>query len=259
MIGRIATFRIFSVPGLLLLAVLPAAPAAPSSGDLLRAADAARHPIEEGILTIRATVTGRAADGADPGPPAVSDIEVFVRGAADTLAVFRSGPLAGRRILDAGGRTWLIVPGAKRPIPVSASQRLMGGASIGDLARLRFADDFDASVRPDEEPIDGVPCRVLDLDARSRRAPYGGGALWVGAADSLPRRARLDLPSGKPGKELRFAFRAARGARPRLDRMEIDHLLAAEGVTHTTLTLLDAAARPLDAALFTPAGAGALP
>src|SRR6185369_2643635 len=110
---------------------------------------------------------------------------------ADTLAVFRSGPLAGRRILDAGGRTWLIVPGAKRPIPVSASQRLMGGASIGDLARLRFADDFTAAARPEQEPIESVPCRVLDLVARRAGAPYGGGALWVGAADSLPRLARL--------------------------------------------------------------------
>ncbi|HUD72027.1 MAG TPA: hypothetical protein VMQ62_08700, partial [Dongiaceae bacterium] len=122
---------------LLLLAAPRALPATPSPEALLRAADAARHPIEEGVLSIRATVTGR-----EPGPPAVSDVEVYVRGAADTLAVFRSGPLAGRRILDAGGKTWLIVPGAKRPIPVSAAQRLMGGASIGDLARLRFADDF---------------------------------------------------------------------------------------------------------------------
>ncbi|HUD71514.1 MAG TPA: outer membrane lipoprotein-sorting protein, partial [Dongiaceae bacterium] len=138
-------------------------------------------------------------------------------------------------------------------------QRLMGGASIGDLARLRFADDFTAAARPEEEPIDSVACRVLDLVARRHGAPYGGGALWVGAADSLPRLARLNLPSGKPAKEMRFTYRENRGAAPHLDRMEIDHLLAAEGLVHTTLALLDVAPRPLDAALFTPAGAGALP
>ncbi len=252
--GGARSMKMIGGLALLLLAAPRALPAAPSPEALLRAADAVRHPIEEGVLTLRATVTGR-----DPGPPAVSEVEVYVRGDADTLAVFRSGPLAGRRILDAGGRTWLIVPGAKRPIPVSASQRLMGGASIGDLARLRFADDFTAAARPEEEPIENVPCRVLDLVARRAGAAYGGGALWIGVADSLPRLARLNLPSGKPAKEMRFTFREAHGATPRLDRMEIDHLLAAEGVEHTTLALLDVAPRPLDAALFTPAGAGALP
>jgi hypothetical protein len=254
MIHRVAwKFRIVPWLGLALVAASPVAGVSPVPDDLLRAADAARHPIEEGVLTIRATVTGRT-----PEPPAVSDIEVYVRGGADALTVFRTGPLAGRRILDAGGKTWLIVPGSKRPIPIGAGRRLMGGAAIGTLARLRFADDFDAAARPGGESIDGVRCLVLDLTARRAQAPYAGGALWIGAADSLPRRARFTLPSGKPAEEVRFTFRAARGASQRLEGMEIDHLLAPDAGTHTRLDLVAATPRPLDAGLFTPAGAGGL-
>lgn len=253
-IGEAAFTWMAACCGAALLAATRAAGGAADPAALLRAADAACHPIEEGVLTLRATVIGTA-----PEPASISDVEVYVRGAADSLSIFRGGPLAGRRILTAGDRTWLLVPGSKRAIPVSASQRLMGGASIGDVAALRYADQFNAVERPGEETVEGVSCRVLDLAAKSRRAGFGGGVLWVGVRDGLPRRARLTLRSGKPAKEVRYDFRAAPGGAAALERITIDHLLPSEGVVRTTLDMVAAAHRPLDAALFSPAGAGALP
>ncbi len=46
---------------------------------------------------------------------------------------------------------WLIVPGAQNAVPITPNQRLLGGASFGDVARLRFAEDFTAEVRPETE------------------------------------------------------------------------------------------------------------
>jgi len=216
---------------------------------LLRAADAAMHPIGEGILKVRATVT-RVGES-----PAVSLADVYVQGRDRVLCVFRDGPMAGRRILTAGERTWLIVPGSARAIPVSAGQRLLGGASIADVARLRFDLDFDAAPREADENVGDTPCAVLDLRARSRAAPYAAATLWVGRADGLARRSLLFLPSGRPAKEVLFTEYHRGPAGPVLARLRILHRLPSEQGMETDLELLSFAAEPIDAAVFTPDGA----
>jgi len=227
-------------------ATTPVPGAEPAPEALLRAADAPRRVIEEGAIHVRATVE-------EPGAgPVVSDLEVFVRGEDQVLCVFRRGPFAGRRILSVGSKVWLLFPDTTRPVPVSASQRLLGGASIADVARLRFAADFEATLRPEREEAGGASCYVLDLKARDRKVPYASGVLWVGAADRLPRRAVFRLRSGIDAKEVRFQRyeRTARGSA--LRREEIVHLLPNERGMKTTLEYLGAEARTLDAALFTP-------
>lgn len=230
-----------------------AAEGAPTPDDLLKAADRALHPIEEGAIRIRSTV-------AKPGEEAVvSDLEVLVRGEDHALCIFRSGPLAGRRILVAGDRVWLLVPGTTRPVPVSASQRLLGGASIGDVARLHFAAEFTAVPRAAGETVDGSPCRVLDLTARAPGAPYAGGTLWVDPRDGRPRRAIFRLPSGKDAKEVRYTEYAVEDGRPILARLEIDHRLPSERGMTTTLEFIGHETRTLDPGTFDPGRARDVP
>jgi hypothetical protein len=235
----------------LLLALLasPGVLAAPDPAPqaLLRAADAPRRRIEEGAIRVRATVE-------EPGtPPVVSDLEVLVQGEDRSLCIFRGGPFAGKRILASGSKVWLIFPGTARPVAVSPAQRLVGGASIADVARLSFAASFDATLRPGEErDEDGARCLVLDLKARARSVPYASGILWMGAADRLPRRALFRLRSGLDAKEVRFSFdtKTKRGAV--LRREEIRHLLPNEKGWRTVLDYLGEEARPIDPSLFTP-------
>src|SRR5512135_59209 len=101
-----------------------------------------------------------------------ADFDVYTKGRDRGLIVFRGGSNSGRKVLTEGPRMWLIVPGASRPIPVSPNQRLLGGASMGDVASLRFAEDFTAVLRPEPETVGGKTCRVLDLAAKSPGAPY---------------------------------------------------------------------------------------
>jgi hypothetical protein len=231
---------------------VPAAEAA-SSAKMLLLADQALHPIAEGSIRIRSTV-------ARPGEETVvSEIEVLVQGQDHALCVFRAGPLAGRRILVVGDRVWLLVPGTTRPIPVSPGQRLLGGASIGDLARLRFASEFTATLRAGEETVDGFPCRVLDLVARGARASYAGGTLWVDNGDARPRRALFTLPSGKEAKEVRYTGYATDAGRPVLARLEIEHRLPSERGMRTTLEFIDHETRTLDPGTFDPARARDVP
>jgi outer membrane lipoprotein-sorting protein len=240
------------VTAALVLYALSAGIAGATADEILARADAAWHGVQEGRLRIRATV---ATDGE---PPVVTNLDVYVRGAEDVLCVFRDGKQAGRKILVVGERVWLLVPGAKHAIPISPSQRLLGGASVADVARLSFADNFAGRIRTDDEAIDGVPCRVIELARRSATSPYASGTLWVGRDDGLPRRARLALRSGKEAKEIRYvAWERERGRIvPR--RIEISHLLRAEHGAVTTLELTEIEERSLPADLFDPRGAAAV-
>jgi len=219
----------------------------PEAQALLRAADAPRRRIREGSIRVRATVE-------EPGiAPVVSDLEVLVKGEEQSLCLFRGGPFAGRRILANGSKVWLIFPDTARPIAVSPSQRLVGGASIADVARLRFEGSFDATLRPGEETdASGTRCLVLDLKARGRSVPYASGTLWIGSDDHLPRRALFRLRSGMDAKEVRFAAYEKTKRGPALRREEIVHLLPNEKGWRTVLEYLGEEARPIDAAFFTP-------
>jgi len=226
----------------------------PSPEAVLQAADAPRHVLDEGVMRIRATVRQ------DDGTPAMETIlDVYVRGQDEALCAFRTGAQEGRKILMVGDRVWLILPKTTHPIRVSPNQRLFGGASIGDVARLRFADEFTATPLGTEESVDGVACLVVGLAGRTRRAAYGSGTLWVGKEDGLPRRAVLALPSGKEAKELRFVAYAEDHGRTVLRRLEIHHLLAAERGMVTTLEFLGYDAETLPADFFDPERARELP
>jgi outer membrane lipoprotein-sorting protein len=223
------------VTAALVLYALSAGIAGATADEILARADAAWHIVQEGRLRIRATVATEAE------PPVVTNLDVYVRGAGDVLCVFRDGKQEGRKILVVGEKVWLLVPGAKHAIPISPSQRLLGGASVADVARLSFAKTFEGKVLPDE-PIDGV----VELARKSTTSPYASGTLWVGRDDGLPRRARLALRSGKAAKEIRFVA-------PR--RIEIRHLLRAEHGAVTTLELSEIEERRLPPDLFDPSGA----
>ena len=221
--------------------------------DLLRAADAPRRVIEEGVVRMRARLREPA------GPETVSDLDVFVQGAGRSLCIFRDGPLEGRRILIDGDRTWLILPGTRRAIPISSGQRLLGGASIADVASLWFADAYTARLRPGLETVEATECKVLDLEARTRQTPYTTGTLWIGAADGLPRKAVFNLLSGKPAKELVFTAYGRRGGRTVLEAMQVKHLLATERGLLTTLEYVGYEERKLDTDTFDPEGARRVP
>jgi hypothetical protein len=192
--------------------------------------------------------------------PMESLLELFVKGTYRSLAVFREGKQKGRKILTVGDRVWLIVPGASHSIPVSKSQRLMGAASFGDIARLRFADEYEATLRPAEETIAGkggeTPCRVLDLKAVRAGSAYPTAAMWTGRDDGLVRRLRLALASGKEAKDVLFT---AYDEKSRIATMEIRDLLVADGKNMTTLVFESYEPRALDPGTFDPEGARAVP
>jgi len=219
----------------------------------LRAADQSREAFPEVKIAARATqISGGAPAGS-------ADFDIYVKGRDKVLIVFRGGKNDGRKALTLGEKMWLIVPGAEHPVPITANQRLMGGASFGDVARLRFAEDFDAAVRPGTEKVGDRVCRVLDLTARSPKAPFPRVTLWIDAeGEVLPRRLLFRLPSGKEAREVLFTKFTKVQGRTAVAEMEIRDLLGPQSGTLTRLEYLKIQPAQIDDKVFTPEGAKAI-
>jgi hypothetical protein len=237
---------------LLLGMVLLKAGASPDVQSWLQTADATRNAFDEAVITARAS---QVVDGKVTGS---ADFEVYTKGRDHGLIIFRGGSNSGRKVLTAGPRMWLIIPGATRPIPVTPNQRLLGGASMGDVARLRFAEDFTAALRPETEAIGGRVCRVLDLTAKSPSAPFPHVVLWWNEAERLPAKVLFRLPSGKDAKEVTFTKFSKKAGKTIVSEMEIRDLLSRDPHTVTRLEYTDYRPARLDDALFTPEGAKGL-
>src|SRR5438093_10307342 len=113
----------------------------------LKAVDDARNAFGE------AKLSARASQVQDSKVTGSADFDIYVKGRDHALIVFRGGKNDGRKALTVGEKMWLIVPGAEQPVPITANQRLMGGASFGDVARMRFSEDFTAALRPGTEKL----------------------------------------------------------------------------------------------------------
>jgi hypothetical protein len=240
------------------LAVVAAALAAePSAADVrawLTAVDSARNAFGEAKIQARASQVenGKVAGSAD--------FDIYVKGRERALIVFRGGKNDGRKALTVGPKMWLIVPGAEHPVPITANQRLMGGASFGDVAQMRFAEDFDGVLRPGTESVGERVCRVIDLTARAARgAPFARATLWLDAeGERLPRKLVLILPSGKEAREIAFTkFRRVQD-KTVVAEMEIRDRLGPQADTLTRLEYLEIQPAKIDDRVFTPEGARAM-
>jgi hypothetical protein len=236
-----------------LAALLAAEPSASEVQAWLAAVDSARNAFGEAKIRARAT---QLEDGKTEG---TADFDIYIKGRDRALIIFRGGKNDGRKALTVGPRMWLIVPGAENPVPITANQRLMGGASFGDVAQMRFAEDFDATLRPGSEKVGDRDCRVIDLAAKAANAPYPRATLWIDArGERLPRRLVLFLPSGKEAREVDFTkFRKVRGKNV-VAEMEIRDRLGPQSKAVTRLEYLDIQPAKIDDQVFTAEGAKAM-
>lgn len=199
----------------LVLALLVAAdPAgAPDAAALLRDADRARGGLEGGVSW---TVV---VDSTEDGTVTRTSYHVRARG-YDALCEALAPPRRkGEVVLFNDRNIWYVKPGLRRPIAISARQRLQGEAATGDISSTNYARDYEAALAGDDV-VDGEPAWRLDLRARSRSVTYDRIRYWISKRRRLALRAEFLTVGGDVFKTATFEY-GSRVRLPRGDELEL--------------------------------------
>lgn len=185
----------------LLAVCLATSPGDPSPEALLQAADRSRGGLEGGITwTVELEST-------EEGETTRRSFRVRARGddaLAEATAPARN---KGEVMLFNGRAIWFVKPGLRKPVSISARQRLSGEAANGDIASTRYARDYEGTL-VGEEVVEGEQAYKLELKARSKDVTYDRIRYWVSKARKLALKAEFLTVSGDVFKVATFEYGA---------------------------------------------------
>lgn len=199
-LGRLGSLILGSAVGLGLgVAAAVAGDDNPSATEILAATDEVRLPHVglEMRLDITPVRDGEAEE--------TSRYQLFWHSEGDALLRALNRDQRGQKILATKKGTWFFAPRTKRAIRITPLQALRGEASIGDILRQRWSEDYDAAFA--EQPqveLDGILCWQLLLTARSSHASYAKVKLYAAVESPRPVRAELHVASGRLFKIVLF-------------------------------------------------------
>jgi len=115
---------------------------------------------------------------------------------------------AGKTVLLDGRSLWFFDPASMLSVRISAQQRLIGQAAIGDILTVNLAVDYTAAVLATEDIQDAARqtrhCWHLDLKAASDLAVYNHVEYWVEQGTFFPIKGKFYSDSGRLLKILYF-------------------------------------------------------
>jgi Outer membrane lipoprotein-sorting protein len=175
------------------------APAAPDAVSLLRDSDRARGGLKDGITwTVEIT-------SVEDGVTTQHAYLVKAHG-DDALAEATAPPRAkGEKMLFNDRTLWFIKPGLRKPVSISARQKLSGQAANGDIASTHYARDYDAVISG-EEAVNGEPSYRLELKAKTPSVTYDRIRYWISKSRRQALKAEFLTVSGEVFKSASFAY-----------------------------------------------------
>ncbi len=187
------------------------------------------NKILTGILAILVTATALHADGEtisaqeiikradevrNPSESYYIEVEVVDRGSSEPSHKFRVAIAGndktrietiepardnGRNMLMLGENMWVFVPNLKREVRVSLNQKLTGQAANGDISRMRWSGDYQATIEDETEKE-----WQLDLQANKKGLTYDRLKVWVEKDSFRPKRAEYMTRAGKVLKKVKY-------------------------------------------------------
>ncbi|MBU1341485.1 MAG: outer membrane lipoprotein-sorting protein [Proteobacteria bacterium] len=134
-----------------------------------------------------------------------NSLQVFVKGTA-CLAVYQSpSKVKGRKLLMKDRNMWFIKPGLSKPVPISPRQKLLGGASNGDIASTDYAGDYTIESFI-EDRFNTEPCFLYELKAKNKKTTYDRIRYWVSKKRKVGLKAEFFTLSGKKFKTAFFEY-----------------------------------------------------
>lgn len=127
-------------------------------------------------------------------------------GKLTSLTFVEPSNMKGRKIMIIDNDMKLIIPNVKNPVRITASQRLVGGISYGDVAAVGYGDVYTPKLIGEEQvsgmnsdgtKTDAVHCFTLELLTNETNSNYHKIILWVEKQNYLPVKGDFYALSGK--------------------------------------------------------------
>lgn len=174
---------------------------APPVEQIVAGTDRVRNPEHPFRVTVRLTeyVAGRERNHdmlvvfakEDAGTRQYRNLIQYVEPARD----------AGKKVLLDGQSLWFFDPASNLSIRISAQQRLIGQAAIGDVLTVNLAADYTSSLHGSEQIEDAAgkarDCWHLDLKAANDHAVYNHVEYWVEQGSFYPIKGKFYSDSGR--------------------------------------------------------------
>jgi hypothetical protein len=200
----------------------------PTAEELLKAADRARGAAEEGIAWEIDVET------MEDGTTSKVHYLVKVKGIDALAEATAPARNKGEMMLFNDRNLWFFKPGIKKPVAISARQKLMGQAANGDIASTNYYRDYDGKV-VGEETVDGKAAWKLELKAKAKNVTYDGIRYWIAKDDRVGVKAEFLTVSGEMFKSATFEYsnKMASGGKdyPFISKMTIVDALKAQNKT----------------------------
>jgi len=156
----------------------------------------------------------------------------------DFLASLISPPkVKGQKLLMLDHSMWFVKPGLRKSVPISPRQKLVGGASYGDIAATNYANDYEATALYDEIIADEL-CYVFNLKAIHKNATYDFIKYWVSKNRLVGVKAEFFTVSGKMFKTATFEYKNVAKLRNEL-RPFISKMVITDALINSNITTLN--------------------
>lgn len=168
--------------------------------DLLKASDQFRGGTQSGIewqVRLRTVENGKSSD---------RTFSVKVKGVDALVEALSPAKFKGEIYLFNDHTMWFFKPSLKKPIAISARQKLSGQAANGDIAATNYARDYTAKLEKSEK-VKGVMAQVLLLKAKSDQVTYDQIRYWVSEKSKQALKAEFMTLQGKPFKVATFEYK----------------------------------------------------
>jgi Outer membrane lipoprotein-sorting protein len=171
----------------------------PTAQELLHASDRARGGLQSGV-TWNITIDTVEEDQKTSRAAIVKVLRT------DALVEMTLPPREKGQILLFNNRNlWFIKPGLRKPMSVSARQKLSGQAANGDIASTYYARDYQGTIVR-EEKVGNEDTYVLELKAIARNVTYDRIRYWISKSRQLGVKAEFLTLQGDIFKTAVFEY-----------------------------------------------------
>lgn len=116
------------------------------------------------------------------------------------------GRFKGESFLFNDRTIWFFKPSLKKPVSISARERLSGQAANGDIASTNYARDYTPTLLK-KEKINDESVVVLLLKAKNKQMTYDQIRYWISEKEKLGIKAEFLTLSGKVFKIANFKYK----------------------------------------------------